>query len=162
MTQATNNIEERIRSLENKVWLVVGAGSVLAVWLGVTTFVSIPDAVQNALTTKAAKQSLAQIESLRENSLANSKKIDAILSEAERNLESFRKKIKIKAYKCPIGLNKKEAGKDASWLSIGCQGQISSIENCDNLSWHGPGNPLNEETRKCEEIGSLYLYESGE
>jgi hypothetical protein len=46
---------ERISKLEGKIMLATGAGLVLAAWLGVTTFYTIPTAARDVLKNTAAQ-----------------------------------------------------------------------------------------------------------
>jgi hypothetical protein len=52
----------RVTSLENKILLATGAALVLAAWLGVTTFFTIPNAVRDVMKDLAAKKASDDIE----------------------------------------------------------------------------------------------------
>jgi hypothetical protein len=73
-----SDLNRRVSSLESKFWVRVGAAVILAVWLGVTDFKSIPDAVHNELESSAAKTAENELTVLLEKAKAKEANISKV------------------------------------------------------------------------------------
>src|SRR5271156_3269174 len=72
------DLEDRVRSLESKVLLATGAAVVLAVWVGVTNFYTIPKTIDDSLKSNAAKEALEKINGLVQSAQKSSDQIAQI------------------------------------------------------------------------------------
>ena len=114
-------LEGRVRSLENKVWLAIGAAAIFAVWLGVTNAYTIPKAALDAISSSAARQASDQIETLLNQTQSNAKKVASLASEKKFTLGGtcFEPRI---LYRCAV------QGDHLTWVDV--------KDECDAIGWH--------------------------
>jgi hypothetical protein len=120
-----DGLEKRVRSLENKVWLAIGAAAVFAVWLGVTNAYTIPKAALDAMSGSAAKQAGDQIQVLLNQAQADAKAIGSLASEKKLTLGGtcFEPRV---LYRCGT------MGDHITW--------VDNKDECDRIGWNLDGH----------------------
>lgn len=135
-SKMSDELEKKVAELEKSVdeikiisreWMRAGAVilAVLLAWMGVTSFIHIPQLVRK--TSVAIAQ--AEIEKLRVKAKTDAAKIASIAAMVGGPV-----------YSCPYSGVIKTFNSDLdykwSWTSLGCVGQLSSRPECRNVGWH--------------------------